>query len=52
MEGPVIGIWPLDEGASSFGSDRSLPIVLPATQVVRPQAVEAGLKQLPSVRGY
>ena len=27
---PVIGIWPLDEGASSFGSDRSLPIVLPA----------------------
>ena len=30
---PVIGIWPLDEGANSFGSDRSLPIVLPATQV-------------------
>ena len=30
---PVIGIWPLDEGASAFGSDRSLPIVLPATQV-------------------
>jgi uncharacterized protein (DUF1684 family) len=30
---PVIGIWPLDEGATAFGSDRSLSIVLPAAQV-------------------
>src|SRR5262245_34927044 len=30
---PLVGIWPLDEGANSFGSDRSLPIVLPAAQV-------------------
>ena len=30
---PIIGIWPLDEGATAFGSDRSLSIVLPAGQV-------------------
>jgi hypothetical protein len=30
---PLIGIWPLDEGASAFGSDDLLPIVLPATKV-------------------
>ena len=30
---PVIGIWPLEEGESSFGADRALPIVLPVSQV-------------------
>ena len=26
---PIIGIWPLDDGETPFGSDRELPIVLP-----------------------
>ena len=27
----IVGIWPLENGETPFGSDRSLPIVLPAT---------------------
>jgi len=27
----IVGIWPLPEGETAFGSDRSLPIVLPAS---------------------
>jgi uncharacterized protein len=27
----IVGIWPIPEGATPFGSDRSLPIVLPAS---------------------
>jgi hypothetical protein len=27
----IVGIWPLEEGETPFGSDASLPIVLPAT---------------------
>jgi hypothetical protein len=27
----IVGIWPLDDGETPFGSDKSLPIVLPAS---------------------
>jgi len=30
---PIVGIWPLDDGTSSFGSAPALPIALPAAQV-------------------
>ena len=30
---PVTGIWPLDDGETSFGADPALPISLPATRV-------------------
>ena len=26
---PIVGIWPLNEGETAFGTDRALPIVLP-----------------------
>src|SRR4026209_2616676 len=31
----IVGIWPLPEGETAFGSDRSLPIVLPASVPAR-----------------
>jgi uncharacterized protein len=31
----IVGIWPLLEGETAFGSDRSLPIVLPASAPAR-----------------
>jgi uncharacterized protein len=31
----IVGIWPLSEGETAFGSDRSLPIVLPASVPAR-----------------
>src|SRR5688572_16245779 len=31
----IVGIWPLEEGESAFGSDKSLPIVLPASVPAR-----------------
>jgi len=30
---PTMGIWPLDEGATAFGSDRALPIPLPSADL-------------------
>jgi uncharacterized protein (DUF1684 family) len=31
----IVGIWPLEDGETPFGSDASLPIVLPATAAPR-----------------
>src|SRR6185503_16065341 len=31
----IVGIWPLSQGETAFGSDRSLPIVLPASVPAR-----------------
>lgn len=30
---PIVGVWPLNEGDTAFGSDPSLPIVLPSADV-------------------
>src|SRR5687767_13283394 len=30
---PITGIWPLEDGETSFGADPALPIPLPAAQV-------------------
>jgi uncharacterized protein (DUF1684 family) len=32
---PIVGIWPLQEGETPFGSDQTLPIVLPAAYFPR-----------------
>src|SRR5688572_16539351 len=31
----IVGIWPLQDGDTEFGSDKSLPIVLPASVPAR-----------------
>jgi uncharacterized protein len=42
----IVGIWPLPEGETAFGSDRSLPIVLPASVPARAGVFRRGGEKL------
>jgi uncharacterized protein (DUF1684 family) len=42
----IVGIWPLEEGETAFGSDQSLPIVLPASVPARAGVFRRGRETL------